>query len=124
MKVTFKSAALASLFAIGCGGSSGDDAAPDATSTLVHASDVPIDGLSADDVAKFRDGDALFDLPFREPDGLGPLYVRTACGACHSDGSRGPGLVQKMSIVEADGFTAAADQSALAYGHSIRPGLA
>ena len=89
-----------------CGGSSGDDVQPDATSTLVHASDVPIDGLSADDVAKFNDGDALFDLPFRAADGLGPLYIRTACGACHEDGSRGPGLVQKMAIVEADGVTA------------------
>jgi CxxC motif-containing protein (DUF1111 family) len=124
MKVTFKSAAVASLLAIGCSGSSGEDVAPDATSTLVHASDVPIDGLSANDVAKFRDGDTLFDLPFREPDGLGPLYVRTSCGACHSDGSRGPGLVQKMAVVEADGFTASADQSALTYGHTLKPGLA
>ena len=81
-------------------------AAPDAPSTLDRASDVPIDGLSPTDVAMFRDGDSLFDLPFRESDGLGPVYVRTACGSCHDDGSRGPGLVQKMAIVEADGVTA------------------
>ncbi|HEX2687295.1 MAG TPA: di-heme oxidoredictase family protein [Kofleriaceae bacterium] len=90
----------------------------------MNASDVPIDGLSSEDVAKFNDGDALFDLPFRPADGLGPLFIRTACSACHGEGSRGPGLVQKMVIVEADGITPAADQAALAYGHTVRQGLA
>ena len=45
----------------------------------VNASDVPLDGLSKEDVAKFNDGDALFGLPFRPADGLGPLFIRTAC---------------------------------------------
>ena len=112
-----------------CGGNSEpsspvDAAAPDAPGSLVHASDVPIDGLSKDDIAKFNDGDALFDLPFRPVDGLGPLFIRTSCGACHAEGSRGPGLVQKMAIVEADGVTPSPDQSALTYGHTIREGLA
>jgi CxxC motif-containing protein (DUF1111 family) len=97
---------------------------PDDASTLANASDVPIDGLPADDVARFRDGDALFDLPFRPADGLGPLFIRTSCSACHAEGSRGPGLVQKLAIVEADGVTPAADQSALSWGHTVRPGLA
>jgi len=113
------------ILAAGC--SAGSTSAPDAAgdpSTLVNASDVPIDGLSAADVAKFHDGDALFDLPFRPVDGLGPLFIRTACSACHAEGSRGPGLVQKMAIVEADGITPAADQAALAYGHTVREGLA
>jgi CxxC motif-containing protein (DUF1111 family) len=98
--------------------------APDAGSTLVNASDVPIDGLSSDDVARFDDGDALFGLPFRPADGLGPLFIRTSCAACHREGARGPGLVQKLAIVEADGVTPAADQSALSWGHTMRPGLA
>lgn len=98
--------------------------APDAGSTLVNASDVPIDGLSSDDVARFDDGDALFGLPFRPADGLGPLFIRTSCAACHREGARGPGLVQKLAIVEADGVTPAADQSALSWGHTVRPGLA
>jgi CxxC motif-containing protein (DUF1111 family) len=98
--------------------------APDAGPGLVNASDVPIAGLSADDIAGFDDGDALFDLPFRAADGLGPLFIRSSCSACHAEGSRGPGLVQKLAIVEADGVTPAADQSALAWGHTARPGLA
>jgi len=96
----------------------------DAPTTIVNANDVPIDGLSAADVAQFRAGDDLFDLPFRPSDGLGPLYIRSSCGACHAGGSRGPGLVQKMAIVEADGITASADQSALTFGHTLRQGLA
>src|SRR5437899_8295635 len=94
------SAAGAGL-AAGCGGDA-QPAQPDALpSTIVNASDVPLDGLTADDVTRFDDGDELFGLPFREPDGLGPLFIRTSCGACHAEGSRGPGLVQKMAIVAA-----------------------
>jgi CxxC motif-containing protein (DUF1111 family) len=113
------------LLAVGACSDAAAPPGPDApSSTLVNASDVPIDGLSSEDVAKFNDGDALFDLPFRPADGLGPLYIRTACSSCHAEGSRGPGLVQKMVIVEADGTTPAADQTALAYGHTVRPGMA
>jgi CxxC motif-containing protein (DUF1111 family) len=97
---------------------------PDASNAEVSAFDVPLDGLSRDDIARFDEGDALFDLPFRSADGLGPLFIRTSCGACHAEGSRGPGLVQKLAIVEADGVTPAADQSALAWGHTARPGMA
>lgn len=126
MKVTFKSVLVATVFVAACGSShDGDDdmTPPDAPSTINNASDVPIDGLAHDDVLKFNAGDDLFGLPFREADGLGPLYVRTACGSCHEEGSRGPGLVQKMALVDADGFTASADQSALTFGHTIKKGL-
>jgi len=99
-------------------------AGEDAPSTVVNAVDVPIDGLGAADVARFRDGDDMFGLPFRAPDGLGPLFIRTACSACHAEGGRGPGLVQKMVVLEADGVTPALDQTALAYGHTLRQGLA
>lgn len=115
------------LLVAGCGGS-GSDPSPDAgidssVGSRDNASDVPIDGLSHDDVIGFHNGDDLFDLPFRQPDGLGPLFIRTACSACHTDGLRGPGNVQKMAIVEADGYTPAADQSALTWGHTIRMGM-
>lgn len=113
---------IAAAVPAGCG----DNMEPpqDAPSTIVNAKDVPVDGLSSADVAEFRAGDDLFDLPFRAVDGLGPLFIRSSCGACHADGLRGPGLVQKMAAVEADGMTAAANQSALAFGHTLRQGLA
>jgi CxxC motif-containing protein (DUF1111 family) len=121
----------ASLSAWGCSSSSSppsangspDSGAPDEPSTLARASDVPIDGVSQEQVIAFRKGDGVFDLPFRDADGLGPYYVRSSCGACHEGGSRGPGLVQKMVVVQSDGVTPDADQSLLPYGHTIRLGL-
>lgn len=83
--------------------------------------DVPLMGASSVMVDRFLEGDALFDQVFREPDGLGPLYIRTACGSCHDGAGRGPGAVQKVVLVEADGVTPAADQSGLPYGNTLRP---
>ncbi|HVU03737.1 MAG TPA: di-heme oxidoredictase family protein [Polyangiaceae bacterium] len=83
--------------------------------------DVSIGGLAADLQGEFDDGDLAFSTPMREADGLGPLYTRTSCDSCHSSGVRGPGLVQKMSVVDADGVTPAADQSELAFGHTVHP---
>jgi CxxC motif-containing protein (DUF1111 family) len=111
------------LFVAACSGS-GAPLEPDASNTLINASDVPIDGLSSDDVAGFDDGDGLFDLPFRPADGLGPLFIRSSCSACHAEGSRGPGLVQKFALVEPDGITPSPDQSSLKFGHTIRQGMA
>jgi len=83
--------------------------------------DVPILGLSDDRRAAFMTGDTLFDLALRDYDGLGPLYTRTSCGSCHANGVRGPGSVQKMVVVDADGYTTSADQSALPYGFTVHP---
>ena len=49
--------------ALGACSDSGSPPAPGGpSSTLVNASDVPLDGLSKEDVAKFNEGDALFEL--------------------------------------------------------------
>lgn len=101
----------------GCGSESDDpvDGVDD------DPTNAPLRGASAEQVERFKEGDALFVFVFRKQDGLGPLYIREACGACHDGASRGPGAVQKMALVDADGVTPAADQSALAYGHTVRP---
>jgi CxxC motif-containing protein (DUF1111 family) len=129
-KAALGAALVFAIFPVGaaCSSSSSEGPAvttdtPDDPATLVRASDVPIDGVTPDQVTAFHKGDGVFDLPFRDADGLGPLYVRTSCGACHEGGSRGPGLVQKMVVVDADGVTPDADQSLLPYGHTIRLGL-
>lgn len=83
--------------------------------------DVPLEHATDMERTLFFTGDALFDLPLRDADGLGPLYTRTSCGACHGNGVRGPGEVEKMVVVEADGITPAADQSALPFGHTVHP---
>ncbi|WP_437650617.1 di-heme oxidoredictase family protein [Sorangium sp. So ce362] len=84
-------------------------------------SDIPLHGASAEQVARFKEGDALFDFVFRERDGLGPLYIRASCAGCHEGAARGPGAVQKMALVDADGVTPAVDQAGLPYGHTMRP---
>lgn len=105
----------------GCGGDPSSTSAADQGTSQVDLFDVPMSGIPADLEANFNDGDLMFSTPMREADGLGPLYTRTACASCHDTGIRGPGLVQKMSVVEADGVTPAADQSKLAYGHTVHP---
>lgn len=74
-------------------------------------SDVPLDGLSKDLVDQFNTGDTEFSLILKDYDGLGPLYTRNSCGGCHDNAARGPGLVQKMVLVLADGVTPADNQS-------------
>ena len=98
----------------GGGGAGGDTVQADVF-------DVPLQGASAEQEKAFFEGDTLFELVLHEADGLGPLYTRAACGACHDKGVRGPGSVQKMSVVEADGTTPAADQSLLPFGHTVHP---
>jgi CxxC motif-containing protein (DUF1111 family) len=119
--------ALSCLAWLGCSSSEvaeGPDtagsAAPLSTST-VDVFDGPIAGISAELEADFNDGDLLFGTPLRPADGLGPLYTRSSCDSCHAQGVRGPGLVSKMSVVENDGVTPAADQSMLAFGHTVHP---
>ncbi len=87
----------------------------------LDAFDVPVQGLPDALSADFNDGDVAFGTPMREPDGLGPLYTRAACDSCHSSAVRGPGLVQKMSVVDADGVTPLSDQSELHFGHTVHP---
>ena len=86
-------------------------------------SDLPIEGVNAEWSARFGEGDAAFDAPFRESQGLGPLYIRQSCVSCHQGDGRGPGMVRKMVLLDMDGAVAL-DQSALAYGHTVRPQLA
>ena len=83
--------------------------------------DVPITGATDAEREIFLAGDRLFETPLRDADGLGPLYTRTSCGACHAAGARGPGAVQKMAVVLGDGVTPSDDQSALPYGNTVHP---
>ena len=116
--------ALAGLGLAAC--SSSPNGPPDTSGKVVvfgtdDMLDVPIAGLSKDDDDAFNAGDVLFGLTLLPADGLGPLYTRASCGSCHTEGTRGPGLVQKMVSVEADGFTPAADQSLFPFGHTVHP---
>lgn len=85
---------------------------------LVEAdpSDAPMAGLSDAELARFAEGDARFELPFRESQGLGPLYIHRSCASCHEDDARGPGAVRKIAIL--------GDGAPLPFGDVLRPRLA
>lgn len=97
----------------------GGDAGP---ATGLDLFDQPLTGITADDLVTFHEGDALFEVPLRDADGLGPVYTRNSCGGCHASGVRGPGSVQKMAVVDVDGVTPSGDQATLLpYGQTVRP---
>lgn len=84
-------------------------------------SDQPLASLTPEEQRRFDEGDALFDRAFREVQGLGPVYIRTSCAACHEADGRGPGAVERYIAVEPDGFTPSRDQSAMPWGPVVRP---
>lgn len=84
------------------------------------SSDLPLQGVDDTWRAQFDEGDRLFDVPFREADGLGPLYIRQSCGSCHAGAARGPGTVLRLVQLEPDG-TATQGQPALTFGSVVRP---
>ncbi len=59
--------------------------APDARQHL----EGPIDGLSGSQRALFVRGDEEFGRRFTAGDGLGPLFIATACEACHAGDGKG-----------------------------------
>ena len=110
--------------ATACAGESVEDPLAGLTIVSEDASDSPIRGLDPEWRARFDRGDALFEAVFRDSQGLGPVYIRQSCASCHADDARGPGSVRKMVLVGADGITPLADQSGLAFGHTVRPQVA
>jgi CxxC motif-containing protein (DUF1111 family) len=79
---------------------------------------MPLVGLTAVELERFKRGDALFEATVRESDGLGPLYVRDACSACHAGDGRGPGLVTKVAAKNGDAALAA---QLFPFGSTERP---
>ena len=81
---------LATLALVAC---SGGESAADAMvqpQPVVALGD-PVSGLTADELASFQRGRALFAKRFAPSEGLGPLYNATSCESCHSDPVLGGG---------------------------------
>ncbi len=116
--------ALATVLLVACQEQDAHGASPPlAASPLVlvreDPSDAPIADLDDASLLRFTLGDARFELPFRESQGLGPLYIHRSCTSCHEDDARGPGAVRRLAFV-GDGERG----HALPYGDVVRPRLA
>lgn len=105
--------ALTAVVLAGCGPAS-------LSRQLEDGSDLPLPGIDASWQARFDRGDTLFDTPFREADGLGPLYIRNSCGGCHQAATRGPGFVERMAQVDASGQPVPG-MPGLPFGTVVRP---
>lgn len=60
----------------------------------------PLSGLTPEQEARFRQGQALFRRIFTPEEGLGPLFNENACNACHTDpvdGGTGDQLVVRAT---------------------------
>ena len=97
---------------------SGSDQPQPARRVNVDRPGLPFSTLNSDELDRFKQGDALFDATVRESDGLGPLYVRDACSACHVGDGRGPGLVTKVVAIDRGSAVAA---TLLPFGPTERP---
>lgn len=70
--------------------------------------------------ALFDHGDELFERPFREAEGLGPVYIRSACSSCHANDGRGPGSVERMVALDSNGDPLADQSVLLPFGSVVR----
>ncbi len=94
------------------------DEPPTARRVRVDRPGLPLPTLTSNELDRFKQGDALFEATIRDSDGLGPLYVRDACSACHASDGRGPGLVTKAVPVDASSKLTA---TLLPFGPTERP---
>ncbi len=97
---------------------SGRAAAAPSRKVKVDRPSLPLLELTENERQRFKQGDALFEAIVRESDGLGPLYVRDACNACHVDDGRGPGLVTKIAPI---GDARGELRDLLPFGNTERP---
>lgn len=98
------------------GGATGGALAPSPGS-----SDQLLHGATVEQARAFRAGDAVFEQVFDPTEGLGPVYVRPSCTACHLRGGRGPGQTQRMAQVSS---ATGMPLGPVPYGALVRPALA
>ncbi len=110
---------LIPVFLLGCGSDPAETGDPLAGLTLVQEdpSDGPLAELDEAWMERFIDGDVAFEAIFREPQGLGPAYIRASCASCHADDARGPGVVIKMAVPS----DPESEDTLLPFGHTERP---
>jgi CxxC motif-containing protein (DUF1111 family) len=92
------------------------------TATAAERAGLPLSTATAAELLRFEQGDTLFEATVRNSDGLGPLYVRDSCAACHQGDGRGPGFVNKFVVKRSSGYSDAS--SLFLLGTTERPFVA
>ncbi len=105
-------------------GSQGSERGSDQHVVRLDRSDLPLVRATPIEVERFDAGDALFETTLREADGLGPLYMRSTCIACHVDDARGPGVVTRLGVVGIPERLEVTRDSLLPFGDAERPYVA
>ena len=54
------------------------------------AYDAPAPWVTGALLERFNNGDLLYDNPYNEESGLGPVYAGYSCGSCHKNAGRTP----------------------------------
>lgn len=117
--------ALGTSISVGLGACGSQETTPSQEQVVtLDRSDLPLAGATPAEVERFDAGDALFETTLREADGLGPLYIRSTCIACHVDDARGPGLVTRLGIKHTGVEDPTTRGSLLPYGDAERPYIA
>jgi CxxC motif-containing protein (DUF1111 family) len=61
--------------------------------TSSKAYDLPAPWVANSLSIRFNNGDILYDNPFTEESGLGPVYAGYSCGSCHKNAGRTPSTI-------------------------------
>jgi len=66
----------------------------------------PLDGLTAEELARFLDGQVDYNTTLQEADGLGPIFNKESCGNCHNNplGGTGNQSVTRFGLADKGGF--------------------
>lgn len=61
--------------------------------------DDPLPGLTADELARFEEGEEIFEGTFTPAQGLGPLFNAEGCTACHNEPTdAGAGAIRELHV--------------------------
>jgi len=66
--------------------------------TLQPIAGDPLPGLSPEELARFESGLLAYSTPVTIEEGLGPIYNKRFCGACHSQPLGGAGVITVINF--------------------------
>jgi CxxC motif-containing protein (DUF1111 family) len=103
------------------------EAPPEEIQSPVSRSAAALDGISDDELSRFREGAQEFGETESLAEGLGPFFNGSACGHCHFEGGLGGGGVMRVTRVMCQTSRAELEtppSGSVLHGFSTRPDIA